>query len=591
MATANSGQTNHRETIPAQGARTILGVEEVRAWQQRLLQGVLRALAIVTVFAVAAGTFDSIDRGQFWTVPFYWVSYAVVVVFAFWRRAPYRLGAWAVIGLLYVQGGIDFIQDGLSGSARVFMLTLVFAAAIFLGRRESIFALILSVLTLAGFGVAYSTGWLVIPGVTGVSDPTVWIVATFTFLMLGVLVVVSLNFLVPRLAAALGQSRQLAQELEAERAQLEVQVKERTTDLARRTVQLETAAEVARDAGVIQSVEQLLAETARLISTRFGFYHTGIFMLDEKKEYAVLRAASSAGGQQMIARGHKLQAGDMPVGIVGEVAARGGAHIALDTGSDAVFFDNPDLPETRSEIALPLQARGERIGVLDVQSTEPDAFSQEDVAVLQTLADQVAVAIRNAQLVQQAQASVEAERRAYGELSARAWREMARLGLGLRRRYDPHGILPADDGKWREAMKRAVVEAKPVVAATEGGAASPSMAIPIKVRGQVIGVLDAHKPAAGGPAVTSGTGEWTAEEMALLETLTDQLGVALDSARLYQETERRAAQERLVGEVTARMRRTLDIDAVLQTAVREIGESLGLHDLTIRMEPESDQPA
>ena len=592
MATANStyprseadrdGQTNHRPSIS--------GVEEVRVWQQRLLQGVLRALAIVALLAVVVGTFDSISRGQYWTVPFYWVSYGVVVLFAFWRRAPYRLGAWSVIGLLYVQAFIDLIQDGLSGSARVFMLTLVFAAAIFLGRRESIFALVASVLTLAGFGVAYSTGWLTVPGVTGVSDPTVWIVATFTFLMLGVLVIVSLNFLVPRLAAALGQSRQLAQELEAERGQLEVQVKERTGDLARRTVQLETAAEVARDAGAIQDVEQLLAGTARLISARFGFYHTGIFMLDEKKEYAVLRAASSAGGQRMLARGHKLQAGDRPVGIFGEVAARGGAHIALDTGADAVFFDNPDLPQTRSEIALPLQARGERIGVLDVQSTEPDAFSQEDVAVLQTLADQVAVAISNAQLVQQAQASVEAERRAYGELSARAWREMARLGPGLRRRYDPQGILPATPprlagqsaggtggGEWSEAMRRAVVEAKPVLAAAEGSAMPPSVAIPVKVRGQVIGVLDAHRPAAGG--------EWTEEETALLETLTDQLGVALDSARLYQETERRAAQERLVGEVTARMRQTMDVDSVLQTAAQEMRQALGLSAMTIRLTP------
>ena len=606
MATANStyprhkadrdGQTNHRLDMS--------GIEEVRVWQQRLLQGVLRAIAVVALLAVVVGTFDSISRGQYWTVPFYWVSYGVVVLFAFWRRAPYQLGAWSVIGLLYVQAFIDMIQDGLSGSARVFMLTLVFAAAIFLGRRESIFALAVSVLTLAGFGVAYSTGWLTVPGVTGVSDPIAWIVATFTFLMLGTLVIVSLNFLVPRLAAALGQSRQLAQELEAERGQLEVQVKERTADLDRRTVQLETAAEVARDAGVIQDVEQLLAETARLISTRFGFYHTGIFMLDEKKEFAVLRAASSAGGQRMMARGHKLQAGDMPVGIVGEVAARGGAHIALDTGADAVFFDNPDLPQTRSEIALPLQARGERMGVLDVQSTEPDAFSQEDVAVLQTLADQVAVAISNAQLVQRAQSSLESERRAYGELSARAWREMARLEPGLRRRYDPQGILPAappglakpigsaggipsrseaertGGGEGTEAMRRVAVEAKPVVAATEGSAMPSNVAIPVRVRGQVIGVLDAYKP--------TGAGEWTEEERALLETLTDQLGVALDSARLYQETERRAAQERLVGEVTARMRQTMDVDAVLQTAVREIGESLGLHDLAIRLEMGSD---
>jgi len=286
----------------------------------------------------------------------------------------------------------------------------------------------------------------------------------------------------------------------------------------------------------------------------------------------VLRAASSAGGQRMMARGHKLQAGATPVGIVGEVAARGGAHIALDVGADASFFDNPDLPETRSEIALPLQARGERIGVLDVQSTKPDAFSQEDAAVLQTLADQVAVAISNAQLYRQAQLSLEAERRAYGELSARAWREMAQRGSGLRRRYDPQGILPAENGEWPEAMRRAMVEAKPVVAGVER-----AVAIPVKVRGQIIGVLDARKPAAAG--------EWTEEERVLLETLTDQLAAALDSARLYQETERRAARERLVGEVTTRMRQTLDVDLVLRTAAQEMRQALGLSEMTIRLTP------
>jgi len=577
MATANSEQTNHRETISGVAPAEASGIEEVRVWQQRLLQGVLRALAIVTLLAVAAGTYDSLSRRQYWTVPFYWVSWAVVVLFAFWRRAPYQLGAWSVISLLYVQGFIDFIQDGLSGGARLFMLTLVFAAAIFLGRRESIFALVLSVLTLAGFGVGYSTGRLTLPNVPTANDPAAWIVATFTYFMLSTLVMVSLNYLVPRLAAALGQSRQLGQELEAERARLEVQVKERTADLARRTVQLETAAEVARDAGVIQTVEQLLAETAGLISTRFGFYHTGIFLLDDKKEYAVLRAASSPGGQRMIDRGHKLRAGDKPVGIVGEVATRGGAHIALDVGADAVFFDNPDLPETRSEMALPLQARGERMGVLDVQSTEPAAFSQEDVAVLQTLADQVAVAISNAQLVQQAQASAEAERRAYGELSASAWRRMARLRPGLGRRYDPQGILPAADGQRPAALGRAVAEAKPVVAAMEGSATPASVAIPVKVRDQVIGVLDAHKPA--------GSGEWTEEETGLLEVLADQLGLALDSARLYEEAGRRASRERLIGEVAARVRETLDVEAVVKTAADEIYKALELDEVVVRLIP------
>jgi len=166
---------------------------------------------------------------------------------------------------------------------------------------------------------------------------------------------------------------------------LEQRVAERTHDLERRAVQMDAAAQVAREAAAIRDVGQLLDATSRLISDRFGFYHAGIFLLDEVREYAVLRAASSIGGRRMLARRHKLKVGE--VGIVGHAAGRGEPRIALDVGEDAVFFDNPDLPRTRSEMALPLKVRGQVIGVLDVQSTEEAAFSEDDVAILQTMAD------------------------------------------------------------------------------------------------------------------------------------------------------------------------------------------------------------
>ncbi|MCK4315541.1 MAG: GAF domain-containing protein, partial [Anaerolineae bacterium] len=164
----------------------------------------------------------------------------------------------------------------------------------------------------------------------------------------------------------------------------------------RRATQLAAASEVARDATAILDVDQLLHETVQLISEQFGFYHAGVFLVDDKHEYAVLRAASSEGGRRMLSRGHKLEVGK--VGMVGYVTDTGKPRIALDVGKDAVHFVNPDLPETRSEMTLPLRVHGEVIGALDVQSTEESAFTGEDVAVLQTMADQLANAIENARL-------------------------------------------------------------------------------------------------------------------------------------------------------------------------------------------------
>jgi len=182
---------------------------------------------------------------------------------------------------------------------------------------------------------------------------------------------------------------------------LESRVRERTRQLAEqnealqlRSRQLQTVADVARNIVSTRQVDSLLTLVTRLVSERFGFYHAGIFLLDEPGEFAVLRAASSPGGIRMLERQHKLRVGQ--VGIVGYVTGTGEPRIATDVGEDAVFFNNPDLPETRSEMALPLKLGDLIIGALDVQSIEPDAFSQEDVALFTTLADQISVAIENA---------------------------------------------------------------------------------------------------------------------------------------------------------------------------------------------------
>jgi len=340
---------------------------------------------------------------------------------------------------------------------------------------------------------------------------------------------------------------------------LEQEVAERTEDLAHRARYLEATTEVVRDATSVLDPEVLLSRAVTLVSERFGFYHTSIFLLDPTGEWAVLQAASSEGGQRMLARGYRLRVGQG--NVVGHVAVQGKPRVAPDTGAGEMPLDNSDLPDTRSEIALPLRVRGEVIGVLDVQSTEPEAFSDADATILQTLADQVAMAFSNAQLFQQAQESLKAEQLAYGELSREAWKELlrARPDLGFLR--DKRGISPAGD-LWRPEMETALRTGR----TTPGEDGVKSLVMPVKVRGHVIGVIDAHKPDDGG--------EWTPEQIALLETLTEQLGVALESARLYQDAQSRAARERLTREITDKMRRATDVEGIVQAAVNDLFSAL-----------------
>ena len=200
---------------------------------------------------------------------------------------------------------------------------------------------------------------------------------------------------------------------------LEGRVDTRTSEIERRSKLLKAVADVGRSITSYRNLSELLQQTTQLIRENFGYYHIGIFLLDERKEYAVLAASNSEGGQRMLERKHQLKVGE--TGIVGYVTEYLKARIALDVGQDAVYFNNPDLPLTRSEMALPLVAGGQILGALDVQSTESQAFTEEDVATLQILAEQLAIAIQNANLFSETEKALESSKVVYGEVSREAW--------------------------------------------------------------------------------------------------------------------------------------------------------------------------
>ena len=181
--------------------------------------------------------------------------------------------------------------------------------------------------------------------------------------------------------------------------------------VAARTEQLRASADVGRAAASSLNSEQLLAEVVKLITDRFGFYYAAIFTLDPSGRDAVLREATGEAGRILKERGHRLEVGGQS--MVGAAIMQRHAHIALDTGAEAVRFANPLLPNTRSEIALPLIVGDQVLGALDVQSTTEAAFDENNATVLQAMADQVAVALNNAVLFAQARQSAQQARTMY----------------------------------------------------------------------------------------------------------------------------------------------------------------------------------
>jgi GAF domain-containing protein/HAMP domain-containing protein len=346
---------------------------------------------------------------------------------------------------------------------------------------------------------------------------------------------------------------------------LEDRVAKRTLELEQHSAYLEAAADVGRTVSVVLDPDILIPQVVKTIRERFDLYYVGLFLLDESHEWAVLRAGTGEAGRRMLARGHRLRVRD---GMVGWAIANGDARIALDVGDDAVRFDNPDLPETRSEAALPLRSRGRVLGALTVQSVEEAAFDQDAIVVLQTMADQVAAALENAQLYARSEEALAAERRAYGEMSNNAWLQTFRARANLGYVSGSAGIQPVD-GKW-QPESLSVFDSGKTIQADE-----LTLAIPIIFHGEILGAVRLRK--------AEDAGAWTADEVALMETITDQLGVALESARLFGDSQRRATYEQMTSDISTRLRETLDIETVMRTAAQELRQALSLPEVTIRL--------
>jgi GAF domain-containing protein/HAMP domain-containing protein len=368
---------------------------------------------------------------------------------------------------------------------------------------------------------------------------------------------------------------------------LERRVAERTQELERHSAYMETSTEVGRAASSILDADQLIRQVVELIRERFALYYVGLFLTDEAGEWAVLQAGTGEAGQAMLARGHRLKVGQ---GMIGWCVANAQARIALHAEEDVVRAAAAELPDTRSEAALPLRSRGRVLGALTIQDDKPDAFDEDSIAVLQTMADQVAVALDNARLFTASQEALETTRRVYSRLSQEAWAELlrARPALGYRSR---EGGVAKVSGVWRADMEQALSEGKtiqgdgalaPVLGAAKGDMAEGSdgearlpLVVPIKVREDVIGVLDTYKPASAG--------EWTSDEIAVMETLADQLGMTLESARLYQDAQSRAGRERLTREITDKMRSATSVEGIVQAAVDELFSVLGTSRAFVRL--------
>ena len=386
--------------------------------------------------------------------------------------------------------------------------------------------------------------------------------------------------------------------------------------IQRRSVQLETSAEVSRIASTILDPDELLPEVVELIKTGFDLYYAGIFLIDDDGEltgepnrWAVLRAGSGLPGQQMLEARHKLKIGGES--MIGTAILESTPRITLDVGKEANFFRNPYLPETRSEMALPLVSRGQVLGAITIQSEREAAFSEEDITSLQTMADQIANAIENARLFEQTELRAE-ELTVLNEM-ARAYTQTLDVDRLVDYSFDFTGRLlnadnyylalynpesnliefkifveegvriPAPEPKiylgegltdWIITNKLPVLMPDSVEqhmrnmgVEIRGRSAESWLGVPMLIGNNVLGVI----------AVQSYEKEirYNNRDMDLLSSVASQTAVAIDNALRFQQTQARAKYEQILREITTRVHTSTNAEAILKTAVREVSTALG----------------
>lgn len=528
------------ENVPASSQlkfdQAATAVFDYAGWRQTFLRTILIGACIFGLIALVPAFFSNSASLY---IGIYSAAYAGLLLVTF-INFPYQVKAGLFLLLIYAIGLSGILENGIWGDSRVYFLAFIVVSTLLFSPRAGIIATIISLLSLiiGGYLILTSqyqiTGKDVSPG-----GADAWITGTTSVLLLAVVIVSGLALLQRGFDRARDLTLRTLNDLQIEQRTLEQHVEQRTDELAHRSEQLHSSTVIARQLAEIQDVPTLLSKAVDLISSSFGYYHVGIFLLDEERRTAFLQAASSEMGKQQLSRGFRVEEGSRS--IVWQVAESARYQLITGAGRSTALIQDQDYQQTLSELALPLTVRGKVIGVLDIHSEHDQDFGAGDVETLETLGDQIAASLDNARLLSETQAILSQLETLTTQQTRTTWQEFTKQHKPAYQ-YTPSGVKPLSRGvspKHKEGLQ-----------------------FPLQLRGQEIGTISLEKRT---------DSKWTEAEREFVEKITTQVSLALENSRLLEETRRRAAQEQTVSEISAHLNRSLDIEGLLQTAARELG--------------------
>jgi GAF domain-containing protein len=536
-----------------------------------LLIGTIILLSVLTLAQGLTGekTYISITTAILATLILVSMGLLFLLRKGYVRPAAYVYSSLGWIALTF-QAWTD---KGFRDTAIIGYFVIILVSGLLIGMRFSLGYLAISSISCWIFAYMETIGKY-----SGLGDPPYRSAITLTvfFLLVAIISSLAVNDINRALNKSRSSEKELRinnQELQALRVDLEKRVSERTLDLERRTSEIQTASLIARDTAMAPDIESLLDRAVQLIKDKFGYYHTGIYIIDDNGEYAILMAAGGDAGRLMLKRKYKVRVGEM--GIIGNVAQTGTSRIVMDVSTAEVSYQkNPLLPYTRSEMAVPLKVTSHIIGVLDIQSDKINAFDYNSISIMQIVTDQISIGIERSQLLQGLQQSTLSLQQALQQNTSRTWKnylEQNRITEGYR--YDGVNIESLSDST-EQNIPKLLAGTKPAnIARSSFDSEANVMAVPIRLRGQTLGSLNLKFKKT----------DISQDTIRLVEEAANRLALALENARLVQDAQRLAMRERQINIISAQTQQSTNLETLLQNTVRELGNTLGLPNTFIQI--------
>ncbi|WP_299024900.1 GAF domain-containing protein [uncultured Thermanaerothrix sp.] len=478
--------------------------------------------------------------------------FALSLLLPFLRRWPFGLRAAFLGAFPYLLGTQTTLTYG-PQSVAVLAFAIVIMIGVLLFDPPTMLPWVgVTLLTPSAIVVAMRLGILSTPPpetILALNTPANGFNALILLAYLAILGGLALPFLGERLNQLSIDKTTLERQLRSTRTEFERELAERTSALQRRIRELYTASTIARTIHTAADQSTLLQQMAELIQQEFNLYYVGIFLIDESGKFAVLRAGTGEAGRRMLAEGHRLAVGGNS--MIGWATAHKEPRISQDVSSELVRFSNPHLPLTRSELALPILRRGQCLGAISIQSTQVRAFEEDDILVLQGIADSLGLALENLEFYQRIQQLREEVRVLARKHVAEEWGDFLKEYGTLEATYQNPSALHEDHPPAHVAH------------------------FPLILRDQVIGTitLEMEQP------------NLTNEDIAWLDTVAMQTATALENARLFQETQRQAFMEQRLNEISTTLSRVESVDEVLRTAVQALAQLPNITETSIHLIP------